>query len=548
MKKLIPIEIVRLFRQLNAEYFYSQDNYKSVLKFFPDNQELINTYEIELNKKEFLFNTFKDEFIKTYVQPECPDNKTHQWELDYFTNELLIDEFAPEHINVEETMNTGFADSVRQMYFFTDEQPDEDVPICPDISFQITDDCNLNCSYCYQINKGHHVMPFEIAKTFIDLLIQNNKNTAKYFNTTQCKGIILTFIGGEPLLQVDLIDQIVTYFRQQVLLHQHPWRFNWIISIATNGTLYFTPKVQKFIEKYKDNLFVGITIDGNKTLHDSCRKFHNGEGSYDIVIAGIRHYMQHYKKQPGCKMTFSPQNISYLTDAVKNLIQENYRDIYGNCVFEKGWSDKDANIFYNQLKEISDYILQNNLDEKIFFSLFKQNYYHPMTLDDTTNWCGGNARMLALDWKGDIYPCIRYMESSLGPNVEPVKIGNVNTGLMTESKCINCIEKLKTVNRINQSSEECLNCPVAHGCGYCQAYNYQETGTFFKRTTYTCEMHKATSLANVYFWNSYYKKHGMNKVFKMYLPKQDALKIISENEYNMLYELQKEDLQENYLK
>ena len=109
--------------------------------------------------------------------------------------------------------------------------------------------------------------------------------------------------------------------------------------------------------------------------------------------------------------------------------------------------------------------------------------------------------MISVDWKGDIYPCIRYMESSLGNTVEPIIIGNVKDGIMTTAKCQACIKQLKSVNRINQSSEECLNCPIADGCAWCQAYNYQDSGTFFHRATYICCMHKARSLANVYFWN-----------------------------------------------
>ena len=74
------------------------------------------------------------------------------------------------------------------------------------ITFQITDDCNLCCSYCYQINKGHHKMPFEIAKTLIDELLYNDKLIENYVKSKNSLGVILEFIGGEPLLEVDLID------------------------------------------------------------------------------------------------------------------------------------------------------------------------------------------------------------------------------------------------------------------------------------------------------------------------------------------------------
>ena len=112
--------------------------------------------------------------------------------------------------------------------------------------------------------------------------------------------------------------------------------------------------------------------------------------------------------------------------------------------------------------------------------------------------------MIAVDYKGDIYPCLRYMESSLGNNISPIIVGNVNSGIMVDEKCINCALCLKSVNRLTQSSEECINCSIARGCAWCQAYNYQDSGNFNHRATYICLMHQARALANCYYWNQYY--------------------------------------------
>lgn len=81
------------------------------------------------------------------------------------------------------------------------------------VTFQVTDACNLACSYCYQINKNHHVMPFEIAKQFIDMLLNNDSNMRHMYDTERSKGVIIEFIGGEPFLEIDLIEKIYTYFR-----------------------------------------------------------------------------------------------------------------------------------------------------------------------------------------------------------------------------------------------------------------------------------------------------------------------------------------------
>ena len=406
------------------------------------------------------------------------------------------------------------------------------------VTFQVTDACNLRCTYCYQINKGTHSMPFEIAQKFIEMLLANDENTQQYIDTKSSDAVIIEFIGGEPFLEVDLMDQIMDYFIKHMIETDHPWQYNWRISISSNGTLYFDPKVQNFIKKYMDHLSFNISIDGNKQLHDSCRLFPDGTGSYDKAIAGVRHYIDVLGGRMGSKMTLAPANIAYTFEAVKGLIDQGYKEINLNCVFEKGWEEKDATTFYYQLKQLSDYILENDLEDDLYISMYEENFFKPKDKEDTQNWCGGNGSMISVDWKGDIYPCIRYMESSLGNQVEPIIIGNVNDGIMTNAKCRNCINTLKAVNRINQSTEECLNCPIAEGCAWCQAYNYQDSGNFHHRATYICIMHKARALANSYFWNLYYWKHNELIRFKIWLPDEESLKIISQEELELLKALQ----------
>ena len=409
-----------------------------------------------------------------------------------------------------------------------------------DATFQVTDDCNLQCSYCYQISKNKHIMPLSIAKDFIDLLLENNEYTKQYIDTFKSQAIILDFIGGEPFLQINLIDQIIEYFIKATIEKNHPWQYNWMIAMTTNGTLYFNEDVQKFLNKWKDKLSLTISLDGNKELHDSCRKFPNGEGSYDLAEKAVKHYMKNFSKDfLGEKMTLSPNNINYTYNAIKNLISLGYTKIHANCVFEKGWNNNHATIFYYQLKQLSDYLIDNNLENKINISIFQKNFFNPIPKEMTENWCGGNGRMIALDWKGDIYPCVRYMESSLGDNIKPIIIGNTKLGIMTTKDTILNGQNLKRINRITQSSPKCINCSIANGCAWCQAYNYQDSGDLNKRATYICCMHQARALANCYFWNKKSKKENNNYRFKLFLEDDIALNIINKNELELLHELEK---------
>ena len=80
------------------------------------------------------------------------------------------------------------------------------------VTFQVTDKCNLACTYCYQINKGERRMKFEDAKKLIDMLLEGDERLAGYIDTTCSPAIILEFIGGEPFLNIELIEQICDYF------------------------------------------------------------------------------------------------------------------------------------------------------------------------------------------------------------------------------------------------------------------------------------------------------------------------------------------------
>lgn len=397
------------------------------------------------------------------------------------------------------------------------------------ITFQITDDCNLCCSYCYQINKGHHKMPFEIAKTLIDELLHNDNLIENYVKSKNSLGVILEFIGGEPLLEVDLIDQIIDYFIEQCIILHHPWADKFRVSICSNGVLYFTPKVQEFIKKHQTHLSFSISIDGNKKLHDTCRIFPDGTGSYDLAIKAAKHYMQHYDKNLGSKMTLSTDNINYTFLALVNLWENGYKYIHANCVYEKGWTIDHAKTLYYELKKVADYLLNNHLEKIKGTSILNLDLTQQKNISDK-NFCGGDGNMLAVDYKGDLYPCLRYMESSIGQNQSPYIIGNVNDGIGYNQQTQDMVANLD-VSYKSQNPPECLDCPVSSECGWCSALNYQEFGTINKRTTYTCLMHKARVLANYYYQN----KMGGNYPFL--INKQDAIDIIGEDETNYLMEL-----------
>ncbi len=404
------------------------------------------------------------------------------------------------------------------------------------VTFQVTDRCSLACTYCYQINKGKRRMSFDVAKRFVDLLLSGEKGFNEYVGKDFSPAIVLEFIGGEPFLEVDLIDQVCDYFMVRAIELHHPWARNFMISICSNGVAYFEPKVQAFLEKWKNRLSFSITIDGDKELHDSCRVFPDGRPSYDIAIAGAKDWMSRGYYM-GSKITIAPGNIDYLSRAIKHMIQLGYDDINCNCVYEKGWEITHATKLYYELKNIADYLFDNNLEDEIYISILSEDMFKPKDVNDLASWCGGLGDMLAVDPDGWLYPCLRYMESSLGTDQKAVRIGNVYEGLCQkeEEKCLLC--DMCSVTRRTYNTDECFYCPIADGCADCAAYNYQVNGTFNQRAIFICEMHKARCLANAYYWSKYYEKHEPSNKFKLYMPDEWSIKIIGEDELNVIKSL-----------
>ena len=421
-----------------------------------------------------------------------------------------------------------FSDNLKSYY------PEETRSV-KNITFQVTEDCCMKCTYCYQHNKSNNKMSFEIAKKIIDKLLNNEIPSATTENTF---AVVFDFIGGEPLLEIDLLQQICDYTIYKMIELNHPWLYHIRFSICSNGLLYNTPKVQKFFEKYHNFISFSISLDGNKELHDKCRIDLQNNGTYDRVIENIKLYQKQYGDLPGTKMTFSPDNINYVFDALINLINLGYTNIPCNCIFEKGWNYNHAKIYYNELKKIADYLIYNNLYNKINITIFDEKKFCPMDENDNNNWCGGtDMDMIAFDYKGDIYPCIRYMKSSLNNKQKAIKVGNIDIGYLSNSEEKDNLQLISNITRRSQSTDECFYCPIAAGCAWCSGFNYEEFGTPNKRATYICYMHQAESLMNIYYWNTLYKYLNINKQFKIYIPKEWALNIINEQEYNCLLEL-----------
>ncbi|MCL2650442.1 MAG: radical SAM peptide maturase, CXXX-repeat target family [Candidatus Azobacteroides sp.] len=361
------------------------------------------------------------------------------------------------------------------------------------ITFIVTKDCQLVCKYCYLVGKNiSERMSWETAKQAIDYLLNEPFKE---------KSVIFDFIGGEPFLEIDLIDKICDYIKIQLFEKNHHWFNSYRFSFSTNGINYHEEKVQRYIAKNREHLSIGITIDGTQLKHDLNRVYKSGKGSYNDVVRNIPLWLEQFPNG-GTKVTISSPDIPYIKESVLHLYSLGIKEVNINCVFEDVWNDGDDLLFEEQLIQLADAIIDGEYYKEYACSFFSENIGKPMDkARENQNWCGAGM-MLSVDAAGMFYPCTRFAQYSLRDKKAAI-IGNVSEGINP-----NLLRPFLTLDRCTQSRQECIECEVASGCAWCQAENYDaaETNTIYQRATAICKMHKARVRANNYYWNKLYRK------------------------------------------
>ena len=376
------------------------------------------------------------------------------------------------------------------------------------ITFIVTKDCQLACKYCYLVGKNSKErMSWEVAKQAIDYILDHEDDFLE-------DSVVWDFIGGEPFLEIDLIDKICDYLKTEMFQRNHHWFNSYRFSFSTNGINYHTQKVQDFIKKNRDHLSIGITIDGTQRKHDLNRIWKTPDmekgimptpeeehGSYADVVKNIPLWLEQFPGA-GTKVTISSADIPYMTESVLHLYSLGIHEVNINCVFENVWHESDDKLFEEQLMQLADAIIDGGYYTNYACSFFSESIGKPMDkVVDNQNWCGA-GRMLAIDANGIFYPCTRFAQYSLRDKKAWV-IGNIHDGIDR-----NKLRPFLTLDRCTQSNPECIDCEVASGCAWCQGENYDaaDTPTVYQRSTAICKMHKARVRANNYYWNKLFRK------------------------------------------
>lgn len=341
------------------------------------------------------------------------------------------------------------------------------------LCLHVSHDCNLRCKYCFASQgdfKGERsMMSLEVGKRALEFLIENSGNR---------RNLEVDFFGGEPLMNFDLVKELVYYGRELEKISNKHFRF----TITTNGVLLDEDKMD-FINEHMDN--VVLSLDGRKSVNDNMRKTVNGQGSYDIIISKFRELVDKRKdKDYYIRGTFTSYNLDFSKDAL-HLYNEGFKKISIEPVVtspEMDYALKEEHIekILNEYEKFSkDYIEIKKKDREFLFFHFMIDLNQGPCLAKRSIGCGAGSEYMAVTPKGELYPCHQFVGD------EKFKLGDVFNGVSN----INLREEFKRANVYNK--EECSNCWAKYYCsGGCHANNYNTNKDILKPYKIGCEMEK----------------------------------------------------------
>lgn len=333
--------------------------------------------------------------------------------------------------------------------------------------------CNLNCAYCFASQGKYHgdkaLMSFEVGKQALDFLIASSGDRTN---------LEVDFFGGEPLMNWDVVKQLVAYARGIEKEKGKNFRF----TLTTNGML-LDDEVTEFCNKEMQN--VVLSLDGRKEVHDRLRKDYSGRGSYDTIVPKFREFV---KKRAGksyyVRGTYTHNNIDFTND-IFHMADLGFTELSMEPVVcspddPYALTKEDLPKLFEQYEILANEMIKRD-DEGRGFTF----YHYMIDLENgpciykRISGCGSGTEYMAVTPRGDLYPCHQFVGD------ESYCMGNIWDGVKNTA----LRDKFKKCNVY--SRPECKDCWAKLYCsGGCAANAYHATGDINGVYEYGCELFK----------------------------------------------------------
>ena len=333
--------------------------------------------------------------------------------------------------------------------------------------------CNLNCAYCFASQGKYHgeraLMSFEVGKRALDFLIENSGTR---------HNLEVDFFGGEPLMNWDVVKELVAYARVQEKIHNKNFRF----TLTTNGVLV-DDDVIDFGNKEMSN--VVLSLDGRPEVHDRLRVDYMGRGSYDLIVPKFQKFV---KRRGGknyyMRGTFTHNNVDFTNDifhmADLGFTELSMEPVVCSPEDASALTEEDLPILFDQYEILAKEMIKRKKEGKPFtFYHYMLDLAHGPCIYKRISGCGSGTEYMAVTPTGELYPCHQFVGDT------KYLLGNIwdgvtNKDIQNEFKLCNAYAR-----------PECNDCWAKLYCsGGCAANSYHASGKITGIYEYGCELFK----------------------------------------------------------
>ena len=333
--------------------------------------------------------------------------------------------------------------------------------------------CNLNCAYCFASQGKYHgeraLMSFEVGRQALDFLMDHSGTR---------HNLEVDFFGGEPLMNWQVVKDLVAYARSQEEAHHKHFRF----TLTTNGVL-LDDEVTEFCNREMHN--VVLSLDGRKEVHDRLRKNYAGQGSYDLIVPKFQRFVQQRgDRDYYIRGTFTHENTDFTND-IFHMADLGFTELSMEPVVSppgEPWAltEEDLPVLFDQYEILAKEMLQREEEGRPF------TFYHYMLdleggpcLHKRMSGCGSGTEYLAVTPWGELFPCHQFV------NDPAYSMGDVWKGVTNTTMG----EKFHRCNVV--ANPACRDCWARLYCaGGCAANAYHASGDINGTYEYGCELFK----------------------------------------------------------
>lgn len=335
------------------------------------------------------------------------------------------------------------------------------------LSLQVTDACNLACSYCYFREKHPIAIAESTVARALDLLERESDPEGKSWH--------INFFGGEPTLFPGLIESIAAQTRQRAARLRKAASF----SMTTNGTR-FDDRMLAIVRNYR--IATLLSLDGNRRSHDAFRTYHSGKGSFDDIVNNL----PRLRSLDGfsVRMTISVRTVPYLADSIAEMVGLGIDSMATSVVAEDDWTEEAYEQFAGQWMKVAALLLEHRMRGRRLRikGLATDDGIESLCTANGPYGCGAATSFLFVNANGDLYPCHRYPGYF---NKSPkVRLGSVFSGIDADRRAYYIAANRSSAKRgcasfvgSAPSAGSCSQCGIQSACGgACMAINENATG------------------------------------------------------------------------